>query len=154
MASWFLVGCREVSGFPSKSCFRHAFDSVGTAPEKVADRPVVIQWVEPCVPPVSWWLLPRGGRSVKVAVYVGGFRHGRESIFFPPACWRYYHCFNTDRQNTAKHASASGNPPDKPDENAGARRIEDAEKTVRVLPNYEESKWRTPLGLGSAECRT
>ncbi|KAJ1090014.1 hypothetical protein NDU88_003154 [Pleurodeles waltl] len=44
MASWFLVGCREVSGFPTVYCFRRAFDSVGSAPEKVADRCVGIQW--------------------------------------------------------------------------------------------------------------
>ncbi|KAJ1128177.1 hypothetical protein NDU88_006556 [Pleurodeles waltl] len=52
-------------------------------------------------------------------------------------------------KNTAKHTSASGNRPDKPDEHAGARRIEAAEKTVRVLADYEVSKWRPPPGLGS-----
>ncbi|KAJ1169177.1 hypothetical protein NDU88_001083 [Pleurodeles waltl] len=57
-------------------------------------------------------------------------------------------------KRTAKHASASGKPPDKSGENAGGRRITAAEKTVCVLDNYEESKWRLPPGLGSADPRT
>ncbi|KAJ1218832.1 hypothetical protein NDU88_006404 [Pleurodeles waltl] len=87
MASWFLVGCREVSGFRSKDCFHCAFDGVGTAPEKVADWCLVIQWAVHCFPSVGGYccgvcFYRCGGQSVKVAVCVGGFRHVRDSIFF------------------------------------------------------------------------
>ncbi|KAJ1141312.1 hypothetical protein NDU88_007645 [Pleurodeles waltl] len=94
-----------MSGSRSKYCFHHAFDRIGTAPEKVADTPLVIVWAEHCLPPVCWRLPPRclflppwRSESVKVAVCVGGVRYGHDSIFFPPACCRYYRCFNTDRQ--------------------------------------------------------
>ncbi|KAJ1156178.1 hypothetical protein NDU88_008902 [Pleurodeles waltl] len=49
---------------------------------------------------------------------------------------------------------ASGNPPDKPDENAKARGIETAEKIARTLTNHEEPKWRPPPGLELAGPRT
>ncbi|KAJ1166159.1 hypothetical protein NDU88_006568 [Pleurodeles waltl] len=54
----------------------------------------------------------------------------------------------------AKHNPASGNPPDKPDENAKTRGIGTTEKIARALADHKESKWRLPPGLGSAGPRT
>ncbi|KAJ1149558.1 hypothetical protein NDU88_002365 [Pleurodeles waltl] len=49
---------------------------------------------------------------------------------------------------------ASGNPPDKRDENAKARGTETAEKIAQTLTDHEEPKWRPPPGLESAGPRT
>ncbi|KAJ1213384.1 hypothetical protein NDU88_001021 [Pleurodeles waltl] len=48
----------------------------------------------------------------------------------------------------------SGNPPDKPDENAKTQGIGTAEKIAQALADHKESKWRPPPGLGSAGPRT
>ncbi|KAJ1218092.1 hypothetical protein NDU88_005678 [Pleurodeles waltl] len=87
MASWFFVECREVSGFRSKYCFCHALDGVGTAPKNLADgwvgwggRYIVFRLsVDGYRCGVCCYR--RGGRSVKVAVYVASFRRGRDPIF-------------------------------------------------------------------------
>ncbi|KAJ1208869.1 hypothetical protein NDU88_004252 [Pleurodeles waltl] len=73
MASWFLVWCRKGSGSPFKSCFRCAFDRVG---RYIVFRLSVGSYR------CGVCFYRRGGRSVKVADCVGGFRHGRDSIFY------------------------------------------------------------------------
>ncbi|KAJ1218379.1 hypothetical protein NDU88_005959 [Pleurodeles waltl] len=111
MVSWFLVGCVEVSVSPSKSCFRCVFVRGESAQENVADWTFVILWYIVLRLSVGGYrrgicLYRLGGRSFKVAVYVGGFRHGRDSIFLPSACWRFYCRFHTDRQGCNDHLSS------------------------------------------------
>ncbi|KAJ1215210.1 hypothetical protein NDU88_002819 [Pleurodeles waltl] len=63
MPCWFLVGCAEVSVFPSKSCFRRVFVRSESASEKVADWSAPIKRRDYGVPsPKEVWTLGVCGR--------------------------------------------------------------------------------------------